>query len=420
MKISRYNTIKKYKNQILVYNSYTKASIFLTLDSDTLAFENIEGFNKLEMNFQKLLLENGFVLENSKDELSELKYIFEKSYFDNDFLNIVLVPSLACNFKCPYCFEKDNTCVKEDVEKYFESLKKYAEKHFKTHRCVQISLFGGEPLLYANECIDFLKWVDSDSKKREYSYFTSIVTNGSLVNESTIKQLLKHNLRSLQITIDSDKETHDRLRIFKNGNPSFEILLDKIRLTLDLIKDSKDFQFVLRINLNNANTKKVSKSLAMIEERYRSKIDLLIRVLYNTNTYFGKNSNNVSELEEYFDLGKELGFGIIQEKYNYQSCEGCADSKFFYLMPDLSMWKCINDLKNKNACIGKINGDGEPEVVSENIINWYNNASSAFSDEECLKCKLLPDCLGGCIMYKCKNHRKLCRTFDMASKAFIY
>lgn len=419
MKCSRYNIITEFQDKILVYNSYTKSSILLAPGSNTEVFNNMDEFKRLDIDFQNVLIENGFIINDDKDELSELKYIFMKKYFNSDFMNIVLIPSLSCNFKCPYCCEKGNQ-IKENTKEYFKTLKIYAEKHFKNNKCIQISLFGGEPLLYIDECISFLNWVNIDSKKRDYNYITTIVTNGSLITEDTVKKLLEHNLRSLQITIDSDKETHDKLRTFKDGSPSFDILVDKIELILKLTEKHDNFKFTLRINLSNTTVEKVSNSISKIKNKYRNKIDLLIRVVYSTYNYNKKNSNKISELEKYFDMGKKLGFNIKQDTFNYQSCEGCADSKFFYLLPDLSMWKCINDLSNKNACIGKINDDGEPESIPDKIINWYNYSSSVFSDEECLNCKLLPDCLGGCIMYKCKNEKKMCRPFDMTSKIFIY
>ena len=31
---------------------------------------------------------------------------------------------------------------------------------------------------------------------------------------------------------------------------------------------------------------------------------------------------------------------------------------------------------------------------------------SAFENEKCLNCKMLPDCFGGCPLYKCKNKIK--------------
>lgn len=419
MKISNYNIIKEREEDILIYNSFSKASIILEKDSDISAFKNIEAFNNLSDDDKKIMIDSGFVVSDDRDEFTEIKYIYEQKYFETDLFNIILVPSLACNFGCPYCFEKNYICGKQNIKKYFEVLKKYAKENFHLHTAVHISLFGGEPLLYAKECLEFLNWVKDDAKRNNYTYFTSIVTNGSLLTNDIFNELTKHNLYSLQITLDSDKENHDKMRCFKDGTPSFDLLMEKINM-ISSKKVDDVFKFILRINLNNTTAEKVKKSLEYIKKENRANVHLLIRAIYNTHAYKENNTNSVNELEEYFDLGKEMGFNILQEKYHFQTCEACGDRKMFYLMPDLSLWKCITDLGYDKCKIGKLNNKGEVELIPENIINWYKNCMSAFSDEECIKCSMLPDCLGGCPLYKCKNKKKACRSFDMASLPFIY
>lgn len=421
MKISKYNIIRDFNENILIYNSFSKASLILEKGSDVNMFKDIKSFYKLSDTEQKMLIENGFVIDDNRDEFTELKYIYEQKFFDTDFLNIILVPTLSCNFKCPYCCEKDFKCGKDNIKKYFEVLKKYAEKTFSLHNRVQISLFGGEPLVYIKECLEFLDWVKKDSKIKNYEYFTIITTNGSLLTKDIFEKLKNHHLYTLQITIDSDKENHDKMRIFKNGNPSFDVLMDKINNIIHAAPHNDEFKFVLRINLNNTSIEKVKETLNCIELKNREKTYLLIRAIYNTHAYNNENKNNLSTLKEYFDLGTELGFPVLKEQYQYQTCESCGDRKMFHLMPDLSVWKCINDIGYDKAKIGKINDDGLIELISENVVDWYKSCMSAFIDEECINCKMLPDCLGGCPLYKCKNSGgKSCRSFDMMSLPTLY
>jgi uncharacterized protein len=422
LKISNYNIIKDFNENILIYNSFSKASFILEKGSDVNMFKDIEAFYKLTDSEQKMLIENGFVIDDNRDELTELKYIYEQKFFETDFLNIILVPTLSCNFKCPYCCEKDFSCGKENIKKYFEVLKKYAEKNFFLHNRVQISLFGGEPLIYIKECLEFLDWVKKDAEMKKYEYFIIVTTNGSLLTKEIFEKLKSHNLYTLQITIDSDKENHDKMRIYKNGNPSFDVLMDKIKNVVHAGADYGDeFKFVLRINLNNTSIEKVRETLNCIDLKNRNKTYLLIRAIYNTHAYNEKNKNNLFSLKKYYDLGTELGFPILKEQYQYQTCESCGDRKMFHLMPDLSVWKCINDIGFEKAKIGKINDDGLIELIPENVIGWYKSCMSAFQDEECVKCKMLPDCLGGCPLYKCKNSDgKSCRSFDMMSLPSLY
>lgn len=419
-KLSSYNIIKEYDEFIIVYNSYSKASLILEKDSDTSAFVNINSFNNQSEEIKNILINNGFVINSERDELAEIKYMYQKKFYDSRFFNIVLVPSLSCNFSCPYCFEKGLKCGKENINNYFSALKNFALKEFKKHEYVQISLFGGEPLLFYSHFVDFLKFVDSDSKRENYKYFSTIVTNGSLLSDEVLNGLLLYNLNMLQITIDSDKETHDKTRRFKNGKPSFDLLVKKIEFVADRISNLDSFNFVLRINLSNTSVIKVKESLQCIDAKFRPNINLLFRSIYNTHAYNNNNINSNDKIYEYISMGKQLGFKILQDGFKFQSCEACADNKFFYLLPDLSLWKCINDLNYKKACIGKMKCDGELKFKSQEVVNWADHAMKVFEDEECLKCKLLPDCYGGCILRKCKTCNKQCRPFEMVSMYHVF
>lgn len=420
MKISEYNIIKEYQDEILVYNSFSKSSIILDKCSNIDCFKNIKSFNKLSDNEKEILINNGFVVSDDTNELLETKYVYQQKFFENDILTIALVPTLSCNFACPYCFEKNLSCGEENIKKYFYSLKKYAIRNFKNYKFIQISLFGGEPLLYVNECLKFLKWVNDDSRKNHYEYITTITTNGSLLSIENLNALIKCNLKTLQITIDSNKNIHDKNRIFRNGNPSFDILMEKCNMVANYMKNDDKFKFILRINLNNTNPSEIIDTLNRIDEKNRNKINLLFRVIYNTHLYHKDNQNDVGDLKDYFELGKRIGFKILKDRYSFQTCEACGDRKFFYLMPDLTMWKCINDLKYNKCCIGKINENGTIKLNVKNVVDWYSNCMAAFENEKCLKCKMLPDCFGGCPLYRYKNCKSSCRKFDMSCLPFIY
>lgn len=419
LKFSSYNILREEECGFSLYNSFTKASIYLDKSFYSDSLNNLEIFKREYSDLISLFRDYGFIIDADRDELAELEYLFNLSYFDKSVLNIVLVPSLACNFKCPYCFEKGHT-YSYNVDEYFNILKIYAKKHFKNYRKVQLSLFGGEPLLYIDKIFEFLDFVSDDAKSNSYQYCVSMVTNGSLLTTEILHKLMKHNLFSLQITLDSDKDKHNQLRIFKDGSPSFDLLLDKINTVVAPTLLETSYQFNIRINLTNTNPELFEETLQYIIPAYRPYITLLIRAVYDTPSYNESNCNSIKHLKEYYDVGSKLGFKIVKSTYYHQSCEGCADSRFFYLMPDLSMWKCINNLDYDGACIGKIKADGEPIVNATHVSNWYACACACFKDADCIQCNLLPDCLGGCILYCSKNKKKMCKTYDMASLPYRY
>lgn len=117
---------------------------------------------------------------------------------END-IGLTVAPTMACNFRCPYCYEKGKEYVTMNretvnkVKKYFNNLKE-------RYRHVAITWYGGEPLL-AFPIIEEL--MESIYEKFERKYVAvSVVTNGYLLTENVARKMKKLNISSIQITID--------------------------------------------------------------------------------------------------------------------------------------------------------------------------------------------------------------------------
>lgn len=411
---SGYNQICNFDGEKILYNAITKACVKVTNKftlQRILQNENEKGVSELKR--------LGIVVDESLNEVDMLQYLFQKNFFNgNDFLNIVLVPGLDCNFKCPYCFERvqgTESLFRTNLERYFSLLKKYAKSNFGKYKNIEVSLFGGEPLLFHREIFSFFEWLDNEMPN--VNYFSSIVTNGALLDVEMAKRLLEKKCRSIQVTIDSCKEIHDQNRIYKNGVKTYDELINNINNCVEIIPDECDFN--LRINLNNVSEDEIRYTLEDIVPEIRKKIKVLFRPIYNTERFQQINSNKIGILKPFLDLAISLGFNIVRNTYYFQACESCSGDNFFFLMPDLSVWKCINDLSLEDARIGLIDENGEIQFDAIKLLQWYK-LSNCFLDEECKKCKMLPDCFGGCVLYRAKNGRHSCKEFDMASLPYLY
>lgn len=411
---SKYNHLINFNGSTRIYNALTKSSINVTKDFDMQQLLKINDAETIST-----LKRIGMVVDELPDELETLHYLFQKNFFGgNSFLNIVLVPGLDCNFKCPYCFEKvkgTEGLFETNLNNYFSTIKLFAEKNFKNYETIEVSLFGGEPLLFSKQIFDYFEYIEK--KLPNVSYFSSIVTNGALLDAEIVHKLIDYKCRSIQITIDGWKEVHDKNRIFKNGKESYDLLIKNINQTIPML--SEDCQFNLRINLNNVAVNEVKTTLSDINPNIRSKIKLLFRPIYNTDSFKQPNINKFYDLKPFLDMAIDMGFDIVRNTYYYQACESCSGDNFFFVMPDLSLWKCINDLNFQNARIGRINKEGFPQFDADKLVNWYTY-SNCFSDDECKKCKMLPDCFGGCVLYRAKNGSRSCKEFEMAALPYLY
>lgn len=217
MKISKYNKFLEFDNKSYVYNSYagSLAEIDQNFYSMLNNVKNDENFSSTEQIFQDMK-KGGIIVDNDFDEISELEKKYWESRKQEDVMGFTILPTLNCNYNCPYCYEKKSKKImsSDTIEKVVSFIKHSAKGIKKIH----IAWYGGEPLLAKNiiknismQIIDFCK-----ETNREFS--ASIVSNGYFIDDSTAKMLADINIKSCQITLDGTETTHNSKRFNKNNN----------------------------------------------------------------------------------------------------------------------------------------------------------------------------------------------------------
>lgn len=270
---------------------------------------------------------------------------------------------------------------------------------------------------------EYLEYVRNLSIEEKFGYSCSIITNGSLITDGVIDLLKRHKCSSMQITIDGCKRTHDQTRKFRNGELSFERLINIINLVIGPKLTDLNCEFIIRFNLLNNTINEVKESLGLIEEKYRENISVFFRAIYDTSCFGGYNKNSVHDYFELSQYAYNLGFKIKYNPNHGRYCEVCSDMNFGYITPDLSFWKCLNakDRGNEFGRLGKIEADGTLKINSERVVEWYK-ATNCFESEKCVHCSQLPDCMGGCAAYYlqggCKE--RLCSDFNLISLPYLY
>ncbi len=416
-KSSYYNIDKVINGEEVIYNSVTKA--FMSIDPDTSLPEIVQEMNKFPNNMQySELVENGFIVLQDENEFKKVKFLFDRKFFDNSQLNLILVPTMECNFACEYCFEEPfrNSVKKKD---YFETIEKYVKKYSKFYTYLEMSLFGGEPLLFSSELINLINNTSQICKEVNTDFGNSIITNGSLLTEDIMSELIKNNCKMMQITIDGSRETHDQTRKFKTGKKSYDLIMGKINDTISKYLDVEEFHFILRINLNNNSNEEILETLESVLPEYRSKMKVYFRAVYDTEMFEGNNENSSADFNDLYKMAVEIGYNTVSNIHYNRSCESCTNENFLYILPDLTVWKCLNVLSQEKAQIGFIDDDGELQLDGNKIFDWYQ-ALNCFEDKKCMECKLLPDCLGGCILHNINHGSRVCSEFEMVSLPYFY
>lgn len=147
---------------------------------------------------------------------------------------------IANNFavhNCQYCYQinKGTRKMSLDTAKKFVDLLLDATPENNAYINPAISPFliidfiGGEPLLEVELMDQIMDYFLTQAIERQHpwadKYSISITTNGTLYFEPQVQKfLLKHrNHLSFSVTIDGNKELHDKCRVFPDGRPSYDL-----------------------------------------------------------------------------------------------------------------------------------------------------------------------------------------------------
>lgn len=223
LKKSRFNFIyKRAEDEVVIYNTFSKALVVL-------AEEEYGQFLKdayTEDEVRDTLMENGILVEESFDEMGFLKYFHYKTKFSNDTLFLTIAPTLDCNFACPYCYEnrrkgKMNPEVQEAICGYIEEMLQSGAE------TVDISWYGGEPLLYFDVVENLSERISGLCRQYGRILKMHMVTNGYLLTPEIIQRLDELGVTRIQITLDGVAEHHNITRPLRDGTGTFEKIVDR-------------------------------------------------------------------------------------------------------------------------------------------------------------------------------------------------
>ena len=121
-----------------------------------------------------------------------------------------------CNLRCKHCYANAGKRIEEEFS--LEEIKKIVDE-LDSLGTVLIALAGGEPMLRKDiyEIISYIK-----SKGME----VFLNTNGTMINEDTIIELINAGLTHIEISVDGLEEDHDFIR----GKGSFEKVLNALEI----------------------------------------------------------------------------------------------------------------------------------------------------------------------------------------------
>jgi uncharacterized protein len=316
----------------------------------------------------------------------------------NKSLELILFMTEQCNFRCVYCYEDFKLGnIKPEV---IEGVKNLVKSRIEEIETLSISFFGGEPLMNKKNVIEISTWAKALAAEHSVAYEGSITTNGYALDEKTFAQLVESQTLSFQITVDGDKDYHDKLRPTANGKATFDKIMTNVRA---MAASKYHFYCTFRLNIADYNFEGVEAFI----KKYAHVFAGDTRFNFHFHPIWGKPELELTrklQLKELHALAKSLNISIdgdsveVEEEMQAKDAPGNAGSmgaateeeltgsqkkgknadyvcyaakaNSYVVRADGRIQKCTVALNDEVNNVGNINPDGTLDLDQAKLAKW--------------------------------------------------
>jgi len=399
---SRFNAVARGAGgELVVWNSFTgRINSFEGARVNEAAQLLDSGCNGPLDGIAKYLADRGFLVPESYDEYKVLQLAAGKEHYRGDVLELFLLASEDCNFRCRYCYESfQRGTMAPQVRTGVRNL---LQKRIADLTRLSIAWFGGEPLYGFPAVAEIAPFAKQLADRHGVHFSSHMTTNGYLLSPQIADQLLEWNVNAFQITIDGVQEVHDRARPLRTGAGSFDTIISNLR---SLKKRTQDFLVRLRVNFDNENRPELEPLLDLLARDF-AKDERFTIAFYPVSRFGGPNDRELdvcrpSEAYRFriamMDAARERGVtpaGTLREASGLGTNVCYAARPYsFVIGADGKLMKCTVALdKEDNNVVGRITEAGNLEIDPAKFAIWVEPAFQ--SDTTCQQCKIVGSCQG--------------------------
>lgn len=390
---SKYNSLIRDKEELLIYNSLYKTYV-KSKKYEKEIVEILKNPNEyVNSRLCKQLMQYGFITEY-KNEKKYADYKFYEFVFDNT-LELCIMPTEQCNFRCIYCYE--NFLIGNLKKENIESLLLWLKKNIRNYNGIRVSWFGGEPLLALGNIYYISEKIIEICNKNHVPYAASITTNGYLLTKDVFKKLLSYKVLSYQITIDGNKENHDKNRKMINGSGTYDVIMNNLS---DISKNIKSgiFRVILRNNITMESLNTLNQFIDEMFERFKE--DKRFGFYFRPVGKWGKKeididgSEMLNSLDDMFNIilssDKTLNYLPYKSMLEEQMCFAQKRNQFV-VRGDGRIAKCTMLLESEKNNIGNIE-NGKIFIDEYKVSKWLGLGNP--KSKKCNECANYPTCYG--------------------------
>lgn len=314
------------------------------------------------------------------------QHCLQCSLFTDRILELTILPTEQCNFRCVYCYETFHRGRMH--ERVISGIKHLIDSRVATLDHLRIGWFGGEPLLARSIVLDISSYASALAQRLpQLHYDSGMSTNGYLLTADVVEELVAVGVTDFQVSLDGPESYHDRLRRRRDGGPTFAQIWKNL---LSLRDSTVAFRVNLRVHISKRNLPLMEDFVVTIgagfgdDSRFRIFFKPLARlgsIHDDSQSYFEESEARAVKARLERRLPSELK-AVLQNASRYVCYAGRPTS--FVVRSDGQIVKCTVGLDDPENEIGFIAEDGTLKIDQSRIRKWLEGAVRL--DEEKLRC----------------------------------
>lgn len=365
-------------------------------------------------------------------ELTEQGRLFTKDIYEN-LIGIVkqrktVVKALClhiahdCNLACQYCFAEEGEYHGRRALMSYEVGKKaldFLVANSGSRRNLEVDFFGGEPLMNWKVVKELVAYGRELEKQYDKHFRFTLTTNGVLLNEE-VQEFVNREMDNVVLSLDGRKEVNDRMRPFRNGKGSYDLIVPKFQ---KLAESRNQEKYYIRGTFTRNNLD-FSNDIMHFADLGFKQMSIEPVVGDESDPYAIREEDLPKIREEYDKLAKMM---IEREK------EG-KGFNFFHFMIDLNGGPCVakrlsgcgsgteylavtpwGDLYPCHQFVGQddfLMGNVDDGIVKPEIADDFRSCN-VYSKDKCRNCFAKFYCSGGCMANSYNFHGTIHDTYEI-------
>lgn len=327
-----------------------------------------------------------------------------------------------CNLACRYCFAEEGEYHGRRALMSFEVGKAALDfliANSGSRRNLEVDFFGGEPLLNFDVVKRLVAYGREQEKLHDKKFRFTLTTNGVLLDDE-VMEFANQEMANVVLSIDGRKEIHDKMRPFRKGAGSYELIVPKFQ---KLAESRNQDRYYVRGTFTHHNLD-FSKDVLHLADLGFRQISVEPVVAQPEDDYALQEADVPKLLEEYDTLAAEM---LKRHR------EG-KDFNFFHFMIDLEGGPCV--AKRLSGCGSGTEylavtpwGDfypchqfvGDEAFLMGNVTDGLQNKQlqnqfkrcNVYAKEKCRECFARFYCSGGCAANSYHFHGSITDAYDI-------